>query len=115
VTGLVVHEEQIGRNFARFAPFASVEAVLMAIAHKGGDRQVFHEVLREHSLRAWDAMLVEGHNPLQEWVSADPQVRAFLNAEELAALFDPSTYLGWAPRRAREMAAEIKVKLGEQA
>ena len=108
VEGLVVHEEQIGRNFARFAPFASVEKVLMAIAKKGGDRQVFHEVLREHSLRAWDTMLAEGENLLQVWISADPQVQAYLTAEELAGLFDPSTYLGWAPQRARQMAAEIK-------
>ncbi len=112
VSGLVVHEEQIVRNFARFAPFASVEAVLMAIARKGGGRQVFHEVLREHSLRAWDTMLTEGQNPLQAWISADARVLAYLSAEELTQLFDPSTYLGWAPQRAREMAQEIKVVLG---
>ena len=108
VSGLVVHEEQIGRNFARFAPFASVEKVLMAIARKGGDRQVFHEVLREHSLRAWDVMLAGGENLLQEWISADAKVREFVSNDDLAEMFDPSTYLGWAPQRARQMAAEIR-------
>ena len=108
VSGLVVHEEQIGRNFVRFAPFASVEKVLMAIAKKGGSRQEFHEVLREHSLRAWDVMLAGNENPLQEWISADARIQEYLSAEELAEMFDPSTYLGWAPQRARQMAEEIR-------
>ncbi len=112
VSGLVVHEAQIGRNFARFAPFASVEKVLMAIAKKGGDRQEFHEVLRGHSLRAWDRMLAGEKNPLQEWISGDVRVKEFLSADELAAMFDPSTYLGWAPQRARQMAAEIREVIG---
>ena len=108
LNGMAVHEEQIGRNFARFAPFASVEKVLMAIAKKGGSRQVFHEVLRKHSLRAWDVMLAGEKNPLQEWISADVSVQEYLNTDELTEMFDPSTYLGWAPQRARKMAVEIR-------
>jgi adenylosuccinate lyase len=108
ISGMVVHEEQIGRNFAKFAPFASVEKVLMAIAKKGGSRQEFHEVLRGHSLKAWDVMLTGGANPLQEWISADTKVQEYLTVDELAEMFDPSTYLGWAPQRARQMAAEIR-------
>jgi adenylosuccinate lyase len=115
VAGLAVHEEQIARNFARFAPFASVEAVLMAIARKGGNRQVFHEVLRAHSLRAWDVMLTGQENPLQKWICEDGQVLRYLTPAELADLFEPSTYLGWAPQRARGMAAHIKEILRGQA
>ena len=114
ISELVVHEDQIGRNFARFAPFASVEKVLMAIAKKGGDRQEFHEVLRAHSLRAWDRMLAGETNPLQEWISGDERVKEFLSSDELAEVFDPSTYLGWAPQRARQMAAEIRGIVGKQ-
>lgn len=115
VAGLAVHEEQIARNFARFAPFASVEAVLMAIARKGGNRQVFHEVLRAHSLRAWDVMLTGQENPLQKWICEDGQVLRYLTPAELADLFEPSTYLGWAPQRARGMASHIKEILRGQA
>jgi len=114
VSGMVVHEEQIGRNFAKFAPFASVEKVLMAIAKNGGSRQEFHEVLREHSLRAWDVMLAGEKNPLQDWISQDERVREYLDADELIEMFDPSVYLGWAPQRARKMAVEIRERISGQ-
>src|SRR5208337_4510045 len=42
-SGLVVRPEMIRRNVSRELPFMATEAVLMAAARAGGDRQQLHE------------------------------------------------------------------------
>ncbi len=51
ISGLQVREESIQRNIEKFAPFAAIERVLMALVKNGADRQEMHEILRGYSIQ----------------------------------------------------------------
>jgi adenylosuccinate lyase len=111
LSGLLVNEVAIQRNLETYAPFAAIERVLMGLVRAGADRQVMHELLREHSLNAWVALQAGNPNPLAELVCHDPKITRYLPADEIKLLMDVSHYLGDAPQRARGMAATIRKKL----
>ncbi|HEY7981605.1 MAG TPA: adenylosuccinate lyase [Candidatus Eremiobacteraceae bacterium] len=106
--GLRVDERRIAHNLAAFGPFAGTEAVLMAAAKRGGDRQLLHQALRDASMQAYDE-IAQGHgNPLQSLLSKDAQVGRYVNPEELASLMDPRAHTGSASRRARAFAKVLR-------
>ncbi len=108
VEGMTIDREQIGRNLARYGPFAATERVLVAAVRAGADRQEVHEWLREVSLRAWEAVRGEEPNPLAELVAGDARLAAFLPADELRGLMAAGGYVGTAADRARALAAAIR-------
>jgi adenylosuccinate lyase len=105
--GLRVDERRIAHNLAAFGPFSGTEAVLMAAAKRGADRQVLHEALRDASMRAYDAMAQGQANPLESFLSKDPQVGRYVKPEEIAAMMDPRRHTGSASRRARAFAKSL--------
>ena len=106
--GLRVNEAKIAQNLATFGPFAATEAVLMAAARRGADRQELHEVMRDVSMRAWDRIERGEPNPLAQLLEAHPRIRAYVDAEQMRALMDPSRYTGLAERRARDFARRLR-------
>jgi adenylosuccinate lyase len=106
--GLRVDERRIAHNLAAFGPFSGTEAVLMAAAKRGGDRQALHEALREASMKAYDAMAQGLANPLESLLSKDAQVGRYINPEEITALMDPRAHTGSASRRARAFAQSLR-------
>jgi len=111
VEGMTFDHEQIGRNLARYGPFAATERVLMAAVRAGADRQETHEWLREASLRAWDAVRREEPNPLADLLAAGERLIAYLPAERIRELMDAGCYTGTAEGRARALAAGIQAQL----
>src|SRR5690606_39862591 len=91
-------------NMQKYGTFAATERVLMVAVKRGGDRQVLHEVIREHSLAAWDALRLQQPNPLVESLSTDARVTAHVPTDEVRALLDATAYVGDAPERARALA-----------
>jgi adenylosuccinate lyase len=108
LSGLQVDEAAIQRNLEIYAPFAALERVLMALSKAGADRQALHERLRQHSLRAWEAVQAGKPNPLAMQLLQDEEIRHYLGDEETAGLMDATHYLGDAPGRARDLAAAIR-------
>ena len=108
VRGLVVREEVVARNMATYGVFAATERLLMEAVKAGGDRQELHEVIREHSLVAWDALRRGEANPLAESLCNDPRVTRWLPADRAAALLDASDYVGDAPDRAAAVAGLMR-------
>jgi adenylosuccinate lyase len=104
--GLRIDTLAIARNLAAYGVFAATERVLMAGARAGGDRQVLHEIIREHSLSAWEAVREGRPNPLVESLCAETRLR--LKPEVIRALLDASAYVGDAPERARQLAQTIR-------
>jgi adenylosuccinate lyase len=105
-TGLAVEPGAVRATLARFGPFAAMEAVLVAAAARGGDRQVLHERLRGHALAAWAAIEVGEGNPLSDRLATDPVLTGYLDADEIRRLVaHPELHIGDAPERARAMAA----------
>ncbi len=105
--GLVVREEGVARNLALYGTFAATERLLMELVKAGADRQEMHELIRQHSMAAWDAVQQDEPNPLAGLLAGDREVLAFLPVEEVMAMLEASDYVGDAPQRARELAAMI--------
>ncbi len=104
----VIQEANIERNLKRYAPFAALEAVLMALGRAGADRQEMHERLREHAMAAWQQVALGEPNPLTELVRADVELQRYLPEETLDDLMRSKDCVGFAPQRARRMAERIR-------
>jgi adenylosuccinate lyase len=113
---MVVDEQSIAANLARYGPFAASERLLMALVAAGASRQDAHEWIREASLQAWQA-LREGaaENPLAALLAADERITAHLIPADVQALMDASAYVGTAPARARALAAAVRQALSAPA
>jgi adenylosuccinate lyase len=105
--GLLVSERQIAKNLLTYGPFAATEAVLMAAVKKGGNRQELHEVLRELSLEAWEAVSEGRENPLTKLISNDKRVMQFVDPADLKKLLDSKMHIGLAPKFCEKLLKEI--------
>lgn len=108
VQGLVLDPVAIARNLATYGTFAATERLLMELVRAGADRQEMHEVLRVHSMAAWEAIRRGEPNPLADRLAADALLTAYLPAERIRSLLDASGYVGDAPQRARSLVQEIR-------
>lgn len=109
--GLVIKDEGVARNLALYGTFAATERLMMELVKAGADRQLMHELIRQHSLAAWDAIQAGEANPLEQRLVADPTVLGYLSAEQVRALMDAREYVGDAPYRARDLAQAIRERL----
>lgn len=108
VTNLRIDSRAVARNLAVYGTFAATERVLMDAARQGGDRQELHEVIREHSLAAWEAIKNGEANPLTESLPADERITRHIAPDKVRELLDASAYVGDAPTRARKLAEAIR-------
>jgi adenylosuccinate lyase len=108
--GLVIHDPGVARQLEAYGPFAASERLLMELVKAGADRQQMHEVIRRHSLAAWQVVAQEpsGRNPLSDLLASDPEILAHLTADRVRDLLDASGYVGDAPLRAQELAARLR-------
>jgi adenylosuccinate lyase len=113
VENLRVDEDAMARNLALYGPFAATERVLMAAVKKGANRQDVHECIRQHAMRAWDAIRSGQSNPLAETLSGDADLLKYLKREEIQELMDYRQHVGDAPQRAKRMAETIRLALIE--
>lgn len=101
--GLVVYPAVIEANIAAELPFMATENILMAAVQAGGDRQVLHEAIRQHSMAAAREVKEKGKpNDLIARLKAD---KTFAKID-LDALLDPKTFTGRAPQQTEEFLAE---------
>ncbi len=59
-SGLCVYPQVIAKNLRDELPFMATENILMAAVTAGGDRQLLHERIRQHSQAAGAAVKLEG-------------------------------------------------------
>jgi len=111
--GLRIWPGPTARNLRDYGIFAATERVLMAAVRNGGDRQVLHEVIREHSLTAWAALQEGQPNPLGALLAADPRVTKHVDAQAIPALLDATEHVGDAPQRALRVAEAIHTAVAE--
>ncbi len=108
IDGLVFNTATIERNLGTYGLFAATERVLMELGRNGADRQEMHELIREHSLAAWPAVMRGEENPLLEMMASDEQMLSFLSREQIISLMDASGYTGDASERALNIAKSIR-------
>jgi adenylosuccinate lyase len=111
VRGLLLDERAIQRNLAAYGAFAATERLLMELVKAGADRQEMHEVIRQHTMAAWEAVREGAPSSLSDALSRDPRLTAYLAEDRIGALLDISGYVGDAPQRARALASEIRGRL----
>ncbi len=94
--GLVVYPQVIGRHLREELPFLATENIMLAAVERGGDRQLLHERIRQHSQAAAAAVKLEGRdNDLLQRMAGD-EAFAGLNLEQS---LDPALFVGRAPSK----------------
>ncbi|MBW8012639.1 MAG: adenylosuccinate lyase [Chloroflexi bacterium] len=111
---LHVDTNAIARNLDTYSSFAATERVLTKLVKAGADRQIIYAILREHSLTAWQAVRGGALNPLADLVCEEKAFLEYFPAEKLKELMSAEGYIGDAPQRARRLARDIQMALGEQ-
>jgi adenylosuccinate lyase len=102
--GLVVYPQVIAKNLNEELPFMATENIMMAAAHRGGDRQDLHERIRQHSHAAAAEIKQHGRsNDLLARIQADSAF-AGLDFDEL---MNPQEFIGRAPEQVDEFIAEV--------
>jgi len=100
-TGLEVHPARIRRRLLDELPFMATEELIVRAVRRGGDRQVAHERIRQHSVAAARAMKDGAEkNDLLDRLAADSLFGASI--DELRAAIDPSRFIGRAPEQVDE-------------
>jgi adenylosuccinate lyase len=105
--GLVIYDARAAHNLLSYGTFSATERLLMELVKAGAGRQTMHEVIRKHSMIAWEATQQGEANPLVGLLADDPEILAFLPAKRTRELLDASDYVGDAPQRARDLASLI--------
>ncbi len=108
VEGLVIRAEATERNLITYGPFAATEPLLMELVKAGADRQAMHQVIRQHSLAAWEALQRGEPNPLADRLAADAAILTYLSAPRVREILNVRNYIGDAPQRARRLAEAIR-------
>lgn len=113
--GLQVWPKVIERHLLAELPFMATENILMACVKAGGDRQVLHEAIREHSMAAGKRVKEEGAaNDLLERIALDAQFSCV--HEQLRSLMSPALFIGRSAEQVTEfLADEIQPLLKEHA
>lgn len=99
-SGLIVHEAMVRKNLMAELPFMATENLLMACVQRGGDRQHYHELIRQHAQAAGHRVKHEGlDNDLLDRLRHDPAFHATpvgpLTSElDWDGLMDPMKYIG---------------------
>jgi len=103
--GLVVYPKVILRRVCDELPFMASEHILMEAAKRGGDRQLLHEKLRQHSMEATRLIKLKGEeNCLLELIAND---NAFnMSRNELDEILSPNNFIGRAPQQVDEFVEE---------
>ncbi|MGC9398038.1 MAG: adenylosuccinate lyase [Anaerolineae bacterium] len=108
LSDLRIDDAAVARNLATYGTFAATERLLMALVRAGADRQVMHEVIREHAMVAWEALQAGKPNPLVQGLCEDARIRRYLTPDGVEQCLDAQTYVGDAPQRARALAAMVR-------
>jgi len=107
IDGLRIDRGASEKLMSTYGPFAATERLMMEAVKRGGDRQVLHEVIREHALSSWAALRAGEDNPLEDCLSKDPTLLGLMTEEEVRAHLKADDYVGDAPARARAVANAI--------
>jgi adenylosuccinate lyase len=85
------NQERIAANLATAGGLPMAEAVLLALARAGMDRQAAHELVRQVSIRA-----ATGEASFRDLLLAEGKIAKLMTAAEIDAALDPANYVGHA-------------------
>lgn len=95
-SGLVVYPKVIEQHLKNEMPFMATENIMMHAVQKGGDRQVLHEAIREHSMAAARRVKEQGlDNDLVKRIADDKLFG--ITEDEINTVLKPENFIGCAP------------------
>jgi adenylosuccinate lyase len=104
--GLKVYPKVIEKHLQAELPFMATENIMMDEVKMGGNRQEFHEEIRELSMIAGKHVKEEGKdNDLLDLIAADPKFH--MTREELNKYIDPHLFVGAAPHQVERYLREV--------
>ncbi len=107
ISGVTVYENRIAKHLDEELPFMATENILMYCVKKGGDRQLLHERIRQHSVEAARQIKLYGaENDLIKNILADKNFN--ISEEEIKNLMQASNFTGRAKEQAEEYLEEVK-------
>ncbi len=120
-SGLIVHEAMVRKNLMAELPFMATENILMACVKAGGDRQHYHELIRQHSQAAGMRVKQEGlDNDLLERLKGDRNFWSTSRGGPLTAeldwdgVMDPMKYIGRSVEQTERFIKDVVEPLREQ-
>jgi len=106
-SGLTVYPKIIKKHLDEELPFMASENILMHCVKKGGDRQVLHEKIRQHSVEAAKAVKQDGDvNDLLERIAKDASFG--ITRDELVDLLHAEQFTGRAKEQTDEFLLDVK-------
>lgn len=104
--GIVVYKKVISAHIKEELPFMATEMILMQCVKAGGDRQLLHEAIREHSMAAAKRVKLEGKsNDLIKRIKLDSRFEAVHS--QLDTILKPKNFIGRANYQVDEMIKEV--------
>jgi adenylosuccinate lyase len=104
--GLEVHPARIRRRLLDELPFMATEELIVRAVRAGGDRQVAHERIRQHSIEAARALKNGAdRNDMLERLAADPAFGVPIS--DLESALQPDRFVGRAPQQVDEFLEEV--------
>jgi adenylosuccinate lyase len=120
-SGLIVHEAMVRKNLMAELPFMASENILMACVKLGGDRQEYHELIRQHAQTAGLRVKQEGlDNDLLDRLKGDKHFWSRARGGALSAeldwdgVMDPMKYVGRSVEQTERFIAEVVEPLRKQ-
>jgi adenylosuccinate lyase len=105
-SGLEVHPARIRRRLEDELPFMATEELIVRAVRAGGDRQVAHERIRQHSIEASRAMKNgAARNDMLERLSVDKDFG--VSFADMQSAIDPTRFVGRAPEQVDEFLDEV--------
>ena len=106
VSGLEVHPARIRRRLEEELPFMATEELIVRAVRAGGDRQVMHERIRQHSIEAARALKNgAARNDMLTRLADDTVFNVPL--ADLESVLDATRFVGRAPQQVDEFLAEV--------
>jgi adenylosuccinate lyase len=120
-SGLIVHEAMVKKNLMAELPFMATENIMMECVKLGGDRQHYHELIRQHAQAAGLRVKQEGlDNDLLDRLKNDKNFWSTKRGGPLTAelnwdgVMDPMKYVGRSVEQTERFIKEVVEPLREQ-
>lgn len=106
IRGLKVYPAVIKKHLDEELPFMATENILMyCVKNKNGDRQLLHEAIRQHSVKAAEQVKLYGKaNDLLDRIKEDSIFQ--LTEDEINMLMNPEKFTGMAEHQCEKFLAE---------
>lgn len=90
-----------------YGPFAALERLLNDLVREGANRQEMHELLRVHSMKAWESIENGNGNPLLNNLKTDTKILKYVQPARIESLLESASYTGLASQRALDFVEVI--------